>query len=483
MSAKKVAIIRTIVYLCLITGLVVGGILATRKIANSQRNHYFEHREYHAAAAIAGINHKDVESLKGNETDIDTPAFERLREHLIQVKETDDHIRFVYLMRPQKGELIFLVDAEDPDSEDYSPPGQVYEEAKPEDFLAFEGEEDPVPVVEGPVTDRWGTWISASAYILNDKGEPVALLGTDVGVDKALASYDQIINLGMILTILCGVLLCLVALQRIFWGYYKNRREARRREMEEGMMRLNRELLEADRLKSEFVEMASHELRGPVTAIDSALKVMELRLKPKLDESDKECLEVASIGSRRLTDLANNLMDLTRMEAGHFKLEPNMINIGTLVEDTVKGFEALAGEKELGLSTRLPEEELTAFMDPQAVRRILENLLSNAIKYTDSGEITVEVKPTDDRMRFTVRDTGRGIPEKSRDDVFERFSRAHLSTIPGERGAGLGLAICKGVVEALGGKIWVESEEGKGSAFHFEIPWVREGNSGKSAGD
>jgi len=240
--------------------------------------------------------------------------------------------------------------------------------------------------------------------------------------------------------------------------------------MVDSTMRLNSELIETDRLKTEFIEAASHELRGPVTAVNTAIQVMDNNLAGELSAQGRELVSIARTGSRRLVDLVNNLLDLTRIEAGGIAIEREEVNVGEIVNDTVKIFTPLAGEKGLRIDVDIKGADLEARLDAEALKRVLENLVSNAIKYTDEGSISVGVDATGEALEFTVRDTGRGIPARFQEDVFKKFSRLHLSTDSDERGAGLGLAISKGLVESHGGRIWVESLQGRGSAFHVELP-------------
>jgi len=470
MSIKQATAIRITVAALLIAAVAVSGYIVTMKIADYQRDQYFEVRKFQAAAAAASLDASDVEALKGDSSDTPTPVFQKLRSQLIRIKNSDERIRFTYLMRPQNGKMIFLVDAEATGSRDYSPPGQVYYEAKPVEFYPFEGKASADPWMLGPIRDRWGTWISANAYVVGSKGKPVALLGTDVSVERALASFNQIRNIGVLYVILACILLGLVMLQWISWRYNKDRREALRREMVDSTMRLNSELIETDRLKTEFIEAASHELRGPVTAVNTAIQVMDNNLAGELSAQGRELVSIARTGSRRLVDLVNNLLDLTRIEAGGIAIEREEVNVGEIVNDTVKIFTPLAGEKGLRIDVDIKGADLEARLDAEALKRVLENLVSNAIKYTDEGSISVGVDATGEALEFTVRDTGRGIPARFQEDVFKKFSRLHLSTDSDERGAGLGLAISKGLVESHGGRIWVESLQGRGSAFHVELP-------------
>jgi signal transduction histidine kinase len=470
MSIRRAALIRLAIAVVLVAGVGVTGYIVTVKIADYQREQYFEVRKFQAAAAAAGLEATDVEALKGDPSDTSTAAFQKLRSQLIRVKNSDSRIRFTYLMRPQNGKMIFLVDAEAMGSRDYSLPGQVYYEAKPVEFYPFQGRAAADPWILGPIHDRWGTWISANAYVMGKDQRPVALLGTDVSVERALSSFNQIRNIGILYVILACILLGLVMLQWIGWRYNKDKREALRAEMVESTMRLNSELLETDRLKSEFIEAASHELRGPVTAVNTAIQVMDHNPNEELGKQGRELVSIAKTGSRRLVDLVNNLLDMTRIEAGGIKIEPELVDAGEIVNDTARMFTALAGEKGLKLDVDVKGEDLGAMLDAGAIKRVLENLISNAIKYTDSGSVSVGLDAAGDRLVFTVEDTGRGIPARFQDEAFKKFSCLHLSTSSDERGAGLGLAISKGLVESHGGNIRVESMEGRGSCFIVGIP-------------
>jgi signal transduction histidine kinase len=350
----------------------------------------------------------------------------------------------------------------------FSPPGQVYYEATPKEYHPFTGQAEPSPWIMGPLRDRWGNWISANAYVLASDGKPIAVLGTDVDVNKALASFNQIKNIGLLYVLLASVLLALVMSQWIAWRYNRDKREAIHREMDQSLIRLNEELVEADRLKSEFIESASHELRGPVTAVNVAMAVIDQSLPEAAGRQLRETVTIARKGTRRLVDLVNNLLDITTIQAGGLAIQREEVDLGELVNDTVELFKPLADEKELAISAEL-DGDMAVRIDPFATRRILENLVSNAIKYTDEGSITIKADTAGGKIELAVSDTGRGIPERFLPEVFNKFSRVHLSTDSDERGAGLGLALTKGLAEAHDGKAWVESAEGSGSTFHIEL--------------
>lgn len=457
------------------------------KIADYQRDQYFAVRKYQAAAAGAALDWREVQSIKqallsGNADVTAMPAYQHVVSQLRRVRDSDKRIRFAYIYFPIDPEnrdtryMVFLADAENPTSQQYSAPGQTYTEALPVEYQVFTGERKPEPIIEPKVKDQYGHWTSAliSVRVTDGDGKaigmPIALMGTDVDVNQAMSSFNQIRYLGLIYSGIGALLLALVLLQWIIWGHGRDKREEMRLEMEDSILRLNEELVEADRLKSEFIESASHELRGPVTAVDGALSVLDRHLEGELDDPGEQLMDIAKSGSTRLANLVNNLLDVTRIEAGGIPVERGEVDAGQLVRETVRMFEVLAEEKGLDLTAELPEGETRVYADPDALRRVLENLINNAINYTDAGSVTVSAEPVGDVIRFKVKDTGRGIPEKFQDEAFKKFSRLHLSTESTDRGAGLGLSISKGIVSAHGGCIWVESEEGKGSSFIFEIP-------------
>jgi signal transduction histidine kinase len=470
MSIRKATGIRVAVAAVIIVAVGVFGMFITFKIANAQRRDYFQQRKIQATTAAAAIDYKDVEALTGTSADVHSQAYATLRAELVRIKQSDPRIRFVYLMRPRGDKMIFLVDAEDPSSTDYSPPGQVYDEAKQDDFKPFLSSIKPPTTIEGPVKDRWGTWLSASAYVDDSSGKAVAVLGTDVEIAHALDSYNQVKRLGIIFDLLAVVLMALAASQWITWRYNRDNREAMRKEVEASAVRLNKELLRADRMKSDFIQLASHELRSPVNAINVALQTLDRSATDKLSDDEKTLVRVASNGSERLVDLVDNLLDMTRIDAGDYVLRPIDYDAAELVSKTVQLFAPLAESKNIVLTQKVPEGPVDVVIDPQAVLRVLENLVSNAIKFTDFGGIMVELKALSEKLVFSVQDTGAGIPDDFKGEVFTRFSKLDRPTNKGKPGAGMGLALSKSLVDAQGGRLWFETAEGKGTTFFFEIP-------------
>ncbi|MHB8896841.1 MAG: sensor histidine kinase [Candidatus Geothermincolia bacterium] len=470
MSIKRATILRCIAAVVVIAAVGVVGLFITYRVADAQKRNYFQQREIQATTAAAAVDYRDVEALTGSARDLDMPAYQRIRAELVRIKQSDGRVRFVYLMRPAGDKLVFLVDAEDPSSTDYSPPGQPYEETKPADLDVFNGKRKPATIVEGPVRDRWGTWLSATAYIKDAAGRPIAALGTDVDIAHALDSFEQVRRLGIIFDIIAMVLLALIAAQWIVWRYNRDSREALRKEVEASAVRLNEELLSADRVKSDFIQLASHELRSPVNALNVAVQTLDRSATDRFTDDEKTLMKIASNGSSRLVDLVDNLLDMTRIEAGDYVIKPIEVDVKELVLRTVQLFEPLAREKRIVLTAKVPDEPVESNVDPQTILRVLENLVSNAIKFTDYGGIVIELRAASEKLLFSIQDTGVGIPDSFKEETFKKFSQLDRPSVQGTQGAGMGLALCKSVVEAQCGRIWFDSVEGQGTTFYVEIP-------------
>ena len=241
--------------------------------------------------------------------------------------------------------------------------------------------------------------------------------------------------------------------------------EERNRALEEA----NEQLQEVDRLKDDFVSNVSHELRTPLTSIKGSTDNMLDGITGALNTKQTRYLNRIKSNVDRLSRLINDLLDLSRVEAGRLQINPMKISIGEIGRDIVENLRQVAEEK--GIALYLEEgPQVMAQADPDRVYQILLNLVINAIKFTPSGgQVEVKVVPDGKFLRTVVRDTGEGIPPDQVDTIFEKFHQVG-GTFAGRRGAGLGLSISKRLVELHGGRIWVESEEGEGSEFLFTLP-------------
>ena len=228
----------------------------------------------------------------------------------------------------------------------------------------------------------------------------------------------------------------------------------------------------ANRAKSQFLANMSHEIRSPLNGI---LGMTELALETELTSEQRECLLMAKSSGQGLLGIINDILDFSKVESDKLELEEIVFDLPDCIADSVRNLALKAHEKGLELACRIrsgvPQHVLG---DPGRLRQVLLNLVGNAVKFTEKGEVLVEAEAmarSDGRLvlRFTISDTGIGIPPDKQHLLFAAFSQVDSSMTRRFGGTGLGLAICQRLVDLMGGRIWLESEAGQGSRFHFTI--------------
>ncbi|RKH58199.1 sensor histidine kinase [Corallococcus aberystwythensis] len=226
---------------------------------------------------------------------------------------------------------------------------------------------------------------------------------------------------------------------------------------------------EALATRDHFMGMVSHDLRTLLGGI--ALQAALLKRGAGEDEAGRKATQAADKIQRftaRMNRLIGDLVDVASIEAGHIRVAPALQDATTLVKDSLEAFQPLASAQGLTLDVELHGNTLMAKFDHERILQVLANLLSNAIKFTPGGgRILLRVEPVDQYVRFSVTDTGPGVPSHQLEVVFNRFWQARSED---RRGLGLGLYISRGIVEAHGGRIWAESQPGQGSTFLFTLP-------------
>jgi two-component system, OmpR family, phosphate regulon sensor histidine kinase PhoR len=230
------------------------------------------------------------------------------------------------------------------------------------------------------------------------------------------------------------------------------------------------DLRRLERVRQDFVANVSHEFRTPLTAIQGFAETL---LAGALDDpaNRRRFVEIIREHSMRLARLTEDLLKLARIEAGQLKLDFRPVSVTQLIESCVETAQLKAVPRQLGLHVNLPDRLPPARGDANTLQEVLQNLLDNALQYTPAGgQIEVSAACSDGHVVVTVSDTGIGIPQVEQERIFERFYRVDAARSRAAGGTGLGLSIARHIMEAHGGRLWVESAVGEGSRFHFSIP-------------
>ena len=224
-----------------------------------------------------------------------------------------------------------------------------------------------------------------------------------------------------------------------------------------------------DRIKSEFISTVSHELSTPLTSIRAVLGLMDAGAMDPAKA--KEMISIAHRNSERLVKITNDILDVEKIEFGKIALHPDPLKVEPFIRHSLEANQTYGDKYHVRFVQKEIPEGLKVMADPDRLMQILANLLSNAAKFSyPDSEVWVEAEGREDRIYFSVRDFGSGIPRDFHSRVFEKFAQANTTNVRDHGGSGLGLSITKLLVEAMGGSIRFESQVGAGTTFFFDLP-------------
>jgi len=230
---------------------------------------------------------------------------------------------------------------------------------------------------------------------------------------------------------------------------------------------------EIDRMKSEFISLASHQLRTPLSTIQTYAHMIDDDYMGKVNNEQRRALRTILGATNTMNELIGMLLNIARIESGRITVNSKRLNTSALVQDIARQQSIVASNKNISVQLRLPKQAATIKSDVLILKEILLNLVGNAIKYTPpDGKVILAVKEHPDTVLFMVRDTGIGIPKASQERIFAKFFRAQNVIRQETSGTGLGLYVVKGLVQTLGGSVWFKSTEDEGTTFYVSLPKI-----------
>lgn len=404
-----------------------------------------------------------VEKLVDN-TDVESKDLAFVISQMKKIRDVNPDIRYIYIWAKTGNENIlkFIADAEmiEPidenkngtiDEDELPPlPGEEYDISEtPEVNFAF----NQTTTTEEFIVDKWGTFSSSWAPIKDSSGETVAVLGIDVEIDN----FYKVVSAMLIpFILLASLLLLILTMQTVYLIRIWNSR-----------LEIMKEL---DSQKDELLGLVSHQLATPVSSMKWYLEMMRDGDLGELTKEQKEHVSAMHGIGENMSDLVSMILDVSRIQLGRMRIDKQDLDLNVFFHDLMAIIEPKSDEKKVKFIKIIPDPLPSAKLDRRYTNMTIENLLSNAIKYTpEGGTVKCEVTIENGWMQVKVADTGMGIPKAEQDKIFGRMFRASNARNAID-GNGFGLFVAKGAVEAQGGKIWFESEEGKGTTFYVRLP-------------
>ncbi|HEY5534195.1 MAG TPA: HAMP domain-containing sensor histidine kinase [Ignavibacteria bacterium] len=431
-----------------------------------------------ARSVAASLPVDDIKALDVSPSDIENPRYRNLKNILMKVISVNNEARFAYLYTEINDKIFFIADSELEDSKDYSPPGQEYTEANPDDRQIFK---DGKEIITKEDTDRWGTWVSPLIPIRDPaNGKIIAVFGMDFDANQ----WNNFITYEVIES---SVLIVLVLIVLVFFMIIKSKNNVLKNEIavrkltEEDINLKNQQLEKINAQKDKFFSIIAHDLRSPFNSFLGFTEILVEELNVMTIDQLQKIAHSLHRSANNLYGLLTNLLEWSKIQGGSTQFNQETIRLAEIFGNTLDLFKETARQKEIELQTQIPEN-ISILADRPMLETIFRNLVSNALKFTmHGGKIIITAKERDafnkelpamtmdNAVEISVKDTGIGMSKETLENLFILEKQTNRKGTDDEPSTGLGLLLCKDFIEKNRGKIWVESEEGKGSTINFTL--------------
>ncbi len=415
------------------------------------------------STAALQFDPEEIEAIR-DESQLDTKELRNVVNVMNKVRSANENLRYIYIWRKTNDPqfLEFVADAETLDPIDTDGNGSIEDDELPPlpgEKYGIDQIPEPEHLFDYPlaqkdfIIDRWGTFLSGSAPILDKSGRAIAVLGVDIEVGE----FFQIMRVTFIPFVLLTVaLLFLLSIQTVILiRIWRSRVDV---------------LNELDRQKDELLGIVAHQLAKPITAIRWDLESLLDGDLGSLNAEQKTEAGTMRTQAINLADLVSMILDVSRIQLGKIHFDPRPLDLNELFTEMLEVINPTIEQKKINFVNNMPKTLPTVFLDKRYTRMTIENLLTNAVKYTpQGGTVTLDIVIEKGVMHCKVTDTGCGIPKADQSKIFGKMYRASnvVNTVDGN---GFGLYVAKGAVEGQGGTIGFESTEGKGTTFFFTLP-------------
>lgn len=430
----------------IISFVLIIGILTSIFVYFNTKKTLINSLESRVLTLTAALPNEYMYDLSADDKDLDKGTYQKIKEILVKAREVNNDVRFVYILgKSANSEIFFFVDSENPDSPDYSPPGQVYDEASDLLRSIFD---NGLPATEGPVRDRWGNWISAMAPMIDRYDHKVlGVVGMDISADYYWQTLIIFTSLPLIIAFIISVL--------IFALYHSKKKD--------------NELLA---LKSQFIAVASHEIRAPLSSIRWALESL-LSASHTFTPDTRDTMTDMYERSTKMMYTLNNMADIISIESGVAdKLSMVEFDLREALDEAVARTRFEATKSKVSVNFEHDNKPLTMNGDKDHIVRSFVEIIRNAIHYSAADDmVEIKVRELDHSYEVTVMDKYQDQYLEDMFDVFKGFKKSpNITNQVSDYGIGIGLYLAKSVVELHKGQIWFTHTDESGTMVHCRLP-------------